>query len=327
MNDSATLTGLIFLGRTLQFGSGMLLVSVAVFRWLIVPHAALGAAGESAELRRFLRRLDAIFIASAFTLVLSGVLLFLGAAAGMSGTPLAGVFDPTLLSTVLRQTEYGRICQARGVIALLLTGAAAGLFFPPARPALRMMSALLAGALFISVALTGHAAAVSHAGAPWLLLFDMTHLATTAIWPAGLLPFALFLGCMKNSHSAHGDLILKTVRRFSAVSLAAVGALALTGLANAWFLGGSFSRLLGSTYGHVLGLKLLVFALMLGVAAWNRQVLLPRLFAQAERGDPEATALTGLILRRFVLAEVALAALVIVIVSVLGVTPPPALPS
>jgi putative copper resistance protein D len=115
------------------------------------------------------------------------------------------------------------------------------------------------------------------------------------------------------------------VHRFSTISLIAVGGLTLTGVANAWYLVGSISQLLGSTYGHVLCLKLGIFVLMLGLAAWNRQVLLPRLFAQGARSEAEAAAATGRLLRRFVLAETLLAVLVILIVSVLGVTPPPGL--
>jgi putative copper resistance protein D len=241
----------------------------------------------------------------------------------MSGTPLPSVFDRTLLSTVLLQTEFGRVCQARCVLAALLAVVITCLYFRRVRPAafLKGLATFLAAALFLSVSWTGHAAAANHPGFPWPLLFDASHLALTAVWPGGLLPFALFLGGMRASYPTHLDFILHAVRRFSAVSLIAVLGLALTGFANGFFLVGSFAHLLESTYGHVLDLKLLVFAATLGIAAWNRQVLLPRLFACERNSDRAAT--VGRLLRRFVIAEAALAAIVILIVAVLGVTPPP----
>jgi putative copper resistance protein D len=324
VNDSATLIA-AFLGRTLQYGSGMLLVNAAVFRWLVLP-ARPAPAGKGDALARFDRLLDSVFLMSAGALLLSGITLFIAAAAGMSGTPLLGAFDPTLLSTVLLQTEFGRVCQVRCLLAGLLALAIGCSFFqrnrrPGMTVAFRGLTTLLAAALFLSVAWTSHAAAMNHPGFRWPLLFDASHLALTAVWPGGLLPFALFLGCMKESYRTDLNFIRRTVRRFSTVSLVAVGGLALTGFANGCFLVGSFAHLLDSAYGHVLDWKLLVFAAMLGVAAWNRQMLLPRLFAHD--GNPERAAVVGRLLRRFVIAEVVLAAVVILIVAVLGVTPPP----
>jgi putative copper resistance protein D len=322
VNDPATLTGLVFLGRTLQYGGGMLLVNVAVFRWLVLPDRVAPISRDDA-LASFDFLLNAIFLASASALVLSGMLLFIAAAAGMSGTPLVAVFDRTLLSTVLLQTEFGRVCQVRCVLAGLLAVAITCLYFRRGRADvfLNVLTTLLAAALFLSVAWTGHAAAVNRPGFPWPLLFDASHLALTTVWPGGLLPFALFLGCVKESYRTDLEFILRTARRFSTVSLVAVGGLALTGFANGCFLVGSFAHLLDSTYGHVLDLKLLVFAAMLGIAAWNRQVLLPRLFAY--EGIPHRAAAVGHLLRCFVIAEVVLALIVILIVAVLGVTPPP----
>ena len=329
MDDSATLTGLIFAGRTLQFSGGMLLVNVALFRGLVLPSAPAGAGGSGVA--RFIRRLDTTLFVSACALAFSGVLLFLGAAAGMSGTPLSGVLDASILSTVLLQTEFGHVWQVRLALAVALLPLTAWLRFgrPRSRVArlpLGAVTALLAAALFLSVGLVSHAAAVDRPGFPWPLLADVAHLASTCVWPGGLLPFALFLGCVKSAEAPNLDFIVKTVRRFSAVSLAGVLSLALTGTANACFLVGTFAHLFGSAYGHLLCWKLFVFLLMLGVAAWNREVLLPRLFAAEIERNVEGVTHAVRALRSFVWAEVALALAVIMVVSVLGVTPPPAGP-
>ena len=326
MNDPTTLTGLIFLGRALQFGSGILLVNVAVFRWLILPPAPLGAGGIGVA--RFYHRLDQLLLGSALALVVSGFVLFLGAAAGMSGTPLTELLDPALLSTVLRQTDFGHVSEVRATFALGLVATIAWLLFhrPSSRLATfaqRLMIAILATGLFLSVAWTGHAAAVQHPGLPWPLVADLVHLAAASVWPGGLLPFAIFLGHLKKTDSPDLHFIQRTARRFSAVSFVAVLTLALSGTLNAWFIVGTFSRLVASTYGHLLCLKLLVFLLMLSGAAWNRQVLLPRLLARAAELNLDAAQEAGQALRGLVLAEVALALVVIVIVSLLGITPPP----
>ena len=67
------------------------------------------------------------------------------------------------------------------------------------------------------------------------------------------------------------------VRRFSASSLIAVAAMALTGLSNSVFMVGSVQSLLTTDYGHLLISKLILFHLMVGFGAWNLLLLKPRL--------------------------------------------------
>jgi putative copper resistance protein D len=81
------------------------------------------------------------------------------------------------------------------------------------------------------------------------------------------------------------------------------------------------STLFSTTYGQVLCLKLLLFALMLGIAAYNRFHLLRLLSLRALPPDQDISALLRR-LQRFVTAEIALAFGVIVVVSFLGATPP-----
>jgi copper resistance protein D len=66
-------------------------------------------------------------------------------------------------------------------------------------------------------------------------------------------------------------------RRFSAFGVLIVGVLLLTGLSNTWFLVGSLPRLLGTRYGQLLLLKIVLVIAMVAVAAVNRLVLMPRL--------------------------------------------------
>jgi len=84
----------------------------------------------------------------------------------------------------------------------------------------------------------------------------------------------------------------------------------------------SFDALWTTSYGVVLVVKLAIFVLMLGLAAWNRFSLHPRLERDALGISPGgASALAAL--RTSIRAEVVLAALVMVAVAVLVSIPPP----
>jgi putative copper resistance protein D len=110
-------------------------------------------------------------------------------------------------------------------------------------------------------------------------------------------------------------------RRFSALSLLVVGALAATGLTNSYFLVGSLRALVASEYGRLLMLKLLLFFTMIGLGACNLLRLKPQLISANERNDQQRGALRKLM--RNVIAELCLGTLVVLIVGALGATPPP----
>lgn len=320
MNDATS--DLLILARALQFGAGMTLVTVAAFRaFVLLP----GFAGESDATRQglvpYLRRLWKISIFALATHLVSGLFLFWAVAAGMSGSSLSDALNLNTLSTVLFQTRFGTVCLWRAAFLVLF------LFVLPVRPwTLRhrlslpeIAAGLLAAALFISIAWTGHAATSS---GTWNLAADALHLLAASIWPGGLLPFALFLSFAGHDLMAsHFVPVMKTALRFSAMSFTAVFVLAASGIVNAFFLVGSFSALIATPYGQVLCLKLLLFSGMLVIASWNRWRLLPRLlYSGGESADARPLLRR---LRNFVLAELSLAIAVIFVVALLGTLPPP----
>jgi putative copper resistance protein D len=169
----------------------------------------------------------------------------------------------------------------------------------------------LAGAFAASLAWLGHAGAGQDGRRSIMVAADVAHLLAAGAWPAGLLPFALLLrrrmraGTAAAAHTA--------ARRFSAMSLAAVGILAASGLINAFFLVGSLRGLVATDYGRLLILKVTLFAAAATLGAWNLLVHKPRLEIA-----PEAL---GAIARK-VWIEVALGTLIILIVAILGTLPP-----
>jgi hypothetical protein len=111
----------------------------------------------------------------------------------------------------------------------------------------------------------------------------------------------------------------KTTLRFSTLGMAAVATILATGSINAWCLVGSFAALAGTDYGRLLSVKVVLFFVMVAVAAFNRLGLMPHLVAD---GHPAATVTALRQLRRNAAFETAAGAIIIAIVAVLGTLPP-----
>jgi putative copper resistance protein D len=106
------------------------------------------------------------------------------------------------------------------------------------------------------------------------------------------------------------------VRRFSKLSLCCVSVLIASGICNSWLLVGSIHALFTTPYGRLLLVKLALFGILIGLGARNRLIIKTKLL-RAQTGSnllPQ--------LRRNVICEICLGAVVIAIVACLGVTPP-----
>jgi putative copper resistance protein D len=175
-----------------------------------------------------------------------------------------------------------------------------------------------------SLAWAGHAVADVGPYGSVHLANDAAHLGVAAFWPGGLVPLAaLLLRLLKSKQAALSVTIAQITRRFSISSLIAVAGLWLTGLINSFFLVGSIQALLTSTYGQILLCKVVLFLSMVGFGAWNLLVLKPKLAIDipAKNFTRQETAAHSLI--RNVFWEIGLGTAVIMIVAVLGITPPP----
>jgi len=319
---------LLILARMFHFGGGMMLVGMVAFRWLFLLPAFAGETDETwQKFAPLFTRLNRIFIGAGLVLVVSGLALFWAVAAGMSDSSLIESLNGDTLGTVLGQTQFGSVAQWRLGLALLMAMlmvvmARTSWSFRRKLSALEIVAGTVSVALVVSFAGTGHAAA---SGGPALvprIAVDAVHLFVTAIWPTGLLPFALFLACARRVASVAVP-TLRLVQRFSQVGLIIVGVLSATGLVNSYFMVGHFQALFTTTYGEVLDVKLLLFAAILGLAAVNRYRMVPLLKAKAARAGENDFVPTLRRLQRLVLTEFGLAVAVVAVVSVLGTTPPP----
>ena len=236
---------------------------------------------------------------------LSGLAWFALAAMIMSGEPP----QTEILKTVWRQTQFGAAWRAH-LFFWVAAVVVAILFRSPRFQT--WLQLVFSGALLGSLAWAGHGLE----GSRWHLFADVLHLLTAGFWPAGLLPFWLLLRRLRQVLETTSSFsIVALVRRFSAVSLAAVSVLVVTGWVNSWFLAGSFSNLLAHTYGRFLLLKIALFVLTVVLGAVNLLRLKPRL---ALENSEKAAAQMQLNVQ----AELFLGTAVIVVVAILGTLPP-----
>jgi putative copper resistance protein D len=91
---------------------------------------------------------------------------------------------------------------------------------------------------------------------------------------------------------------------------------------NSYFIVGSFQALVATNYGRLLCLKLFLFLVILGIAAWNRYRLLP-LLLHARASEKSLVFPLLQRLQNFVTTEFGVAVAVVIVVSILGTTPPP----
>jgi putative copper export protein/mono/diheme cytochrome c family protein len=229
----------------------------------------------------------------------------------------AGVWesvDGHRILAVLLDTRYGTVWLARTGLLLLL-GALLLLADEESdedRLALRLEGLGLSAASLVLGAASGHAAAAE--GASLAIGLDALHLLASGAWAGGLVPLALCLAWAGRSRDHAAAAV--AAERFSRLGLGAVAALVVTGTFAAWQQVGGVPALIGTAYGRWLLLKLLLFAMLVPLAARNLLVWRRRL-----AGDERAAeAVTGL--RRHVLGEATLAAAILVAVAVLGLTTP-----
>jgi copper resistance protein D len=209
------------------------------------------------------------------------------------------------------QTQFGPIVAIR---LALLAAAMAVLALP--RDIRFGTWLVVSTGLLINQAWLGHAAngGASLFGAAMIGAY-VIHVLAGAAWVGGLpvLLFALFAG----RGPLRGDDNAAILSRYSTLATGAVTLILLSGIANALFrVHGHLGRLYATGYGDILAIKLLLVALMLGLAFHNRFIALPRLSPATPEPAPSG-------LGPSIGIELMLGLLVIGAAALLGVTPPP----
>lgn len=216
-----------------------------------------------------------------------------------------GLFDVTGagLGDVLGST-YG----ATHLVRLGLLAAAAFLLRPlfagPVGRTDGLILAILGGAALFTWPLAGHPAA---SPAPAVsVVVDAVHLGSMAVWLGGLVMLAVFL--LRRADERELDAILPIWSRWAAL---AVAALLLAGTVQGLIEVATPKALVDTTYGRLLLAKIVLFALVIGVAAYSRALVRRR----AAAGRPGS-------MRRAVVAELVITAVVLGLSATLVQTTP-----
>ena len=315
----------LILVRWLHLSASMLLAGLFLFEAVIVVPAARK---PSANIGHLLGRIHQLTCQTALWTLLVALMSWFGwswlVASTMTGDDLIECLESGDWLTVLTGTQFGHIWLFRVIVSLVF----GIILWVMARTSGRrsFLQTTLVGLSVIelvSLAWAGHATASPGPFGIVHLLGDALHLLTSAFWPGALVPLAAFLFLLLKSSQVEAiGLAAPVVRRFSASSLIAVAGMALTGLLNSIFMVGSFRALLTSAYGQILVSKLVLFLAMVGFGAWNLFLLKPRMIAIELPVNLAQKRAVHLLLRN-VLWEIGLGTLVILIVGLLGITPPP----
>jgi putative copper resistance protein D len=294
----------VILFRFIQFGGAAILFGSSLF-FLYSP-----LLGQSPVLaRKWTQRL---VLCAAATLVIAAPLGFFLQTAELAGS-LAGALDTSALRAALLDMNFGKSSIVRFALAVAVL-AAAGTVSPGRR--IWRVGAALGAVICASFAWMGHGAATEGA-IGWLhLCADVLHTLAAAGWIGALVVFCLAtrrdgLVSTSNLHAA--------LAAFAGAGSLFVAAIILTGLVNSAFLvGWNIQTAAATAYGRVLAIKLVLFAIMLALAAVNRYLLSPALGRQV--GSQPSLALGQL--RRTIGTETAAAFLILAVASWLGTLPP-----
>jgi len=214
--------------------------------------------------------------------------------AGMLGGTAGSMVDWSLLGLVLRGAEGEAILWRIAGLVLVMAVAASSLL-------LRRVA--LAGGILaaLSFALVGHAeAAGPH---PWPQVLLGLHLLAIAYWVGALGPLLFLAG------RAPAPRLGRIAARFGRIALFAVGLLVLAGGLLLGILSGWSLAVFDAAYGRFFVMKLVLVALLMGLAALNKLRLTPAILAGAE--DAPAR------LARSIRFEIALVLLILLVTATL----------
>jgi putative copper resistance protein D len=299
--------------RAIHFVATATIAGTLIFR-MMVAQPALRLARAAAPI--FDARILRVAWISLVISMGSGIAWVLLQAPAMSGLSFGEAMNADTIGTVLTETQFGLVSEIRFALAIVL---AACLAFD--RPPVARWLALASAIGFVAaVAWTGHAGSTAGELGFFHLASDALHLVAAAAWIGGLISLAVFLAVVRR-HPAYGwaAVVYDVAQRFSTLGIVSVATLLVTGVVNASILVGSLHALLVTTYGRLLMLKIALFAIMLGFAAFNRIWLTPR-FAGIGREERKIDAVPKF--ARNCIVEIALGLAIFGIVGALGTLHP-----
>lgn len=216
-------------------------------------------------------------------------------------------------------TPYGQAWLFR--IAALV-GVAILLLWPLRRAPERAIAISLAGIALGSLAWGGHALALQGPALRVHLTADVLHLLAAGAWIGAIIALrGMVANAARSQDAADIQFAAHALGGFATAGTVIVATLVLSGSVNGWMIVGFEGAVaaLETPYGLLLLAKLVLFAIMLGLAAINRFRLTPKLETALAQGQRDQ-ALGHL--QKSLLLEYCLALAVVALVAVLGTLAP-----
>jgi putative copper resistance protein D len=319
--------GLSIAVRSAQLAASIMLAGGFIFLLGVARPAFQAAKREGpGAFERFDARVWQIARWSLLALFITGLLGLWVQLATVTGLPWWQALTPDPLWSLLSGTQYGRVWIVRLSLLTLL----AGILWLGGQErdgrdwwALRLEVAGLVISILVAQAWMGHAAAGEGIDLAYQVMADGIHLLATGAWLGGLPLLVLLLRWAPRDDSPAAECVaVEATRRFSALALASMSLIILSGLVNAWELVGTIPALVGTTYGRLLVLKVSLLLPLLGLAALNLLRHKPRLLQGMTAPKHVSPRLVVQRLRRNVLGELVLGGGILLVVGALSVMPP-----
>ncbi|HMT04888.1 MAG TPA: copper resistance protein CopC [Solirubrobacterales bacterium] len=319
-NETGTVTEVGFwFVRLIGYLAIALAVGGIVWMLFVLGREPSVPAGSDREVAARFQRLM-LPVAATGLLVSLLAIIFQGAVG--AGTSFQDAFGSGIPRQVI-DTRYGTMMLVRAeawVVILGLVIWAGGQFRRPG--AVSFIGLLAATVLVVTPSLAGHA---STRDPGWLLIpSDIVHVAAMAVWAGGLAAMLWILPAATRQlkdPTIRTSLLTGTATRFSGIALVSVALIGVSGAVQAIIDVGSVGDLLSTQFGRAVLIKIVLFALLVGLGAANRMRIIPALVRRQERAESPGG--PGNRLRQLLRVEV------VTVVAVLGVTaalvsyPPP----
>ena len=251
----------LLIARFFHFGAVLLLLGTVLFRRRVA--SADVAAAMAARLGRW--------ECWAALMALASAILWLLPQTAIAADGWASAGDPATVLLLVTDTQFGRIWSARIALAVIV-----------ALAAWRGWGKVLEGGaalLVLSLGMIGHGVMLSGTAGVLLQAVLGLHVAAAGAW-VGALPAVV--ACLRAGGDAYPlAAAAASLRQFSWLGHGAVVIVIATGLALSRAILGDWPLSLGSSYRQLLAAKMLVVAVMIGVALLNGYGLLPRMNVKA----------------------------------------------
>ncbi|MBX9707500.1 MAG: copper homeostasis membrane protein CopD [Caulobacteraceae bacterium] len=294
--------------RLAQYGGAVILLGTPLF-------LLYGLRGPDAVAQSWARGL---LIGACAVVAVASALALVAQTSVMAGSIAEGL-KPASLGFMITGTSLGPAFLLR--VGLGLTALTVVLLGRPSRFqwGLLVLAGLLVSASF---AWTGHGAATEGAGRYPHLLSTILHSWAAALWLGALVALWIMTAGHRPGDFRSDQVLHRALHGFAGVGSAAVAVLILSGLVNSWFMVGidRIDGLVTTPYGWLLLFKLLLFGLMLALAASNRFQLTPDLLDALD--DPDDVRLAIGRLKRSLRVETFVALALLAVVAVMGTLAP-----